>query len=449
MSSIEILAQKIKAKHPEYNDMDNMQLVQKVLAKHPEYSDMLDSGDKILLGNIASLDNKGPIDELMDMNKTAGNAVKAGGAGIADIDAALLPRAANLIPGVNMDTPSLTGAIQQAGQDVTNVQNDQAPETTAGKIGSTVGSFFTPAQIALQALGGAVAKPIAEGVGKVASPVIKGLVNAFPKLSNMVGAAPEAVSALADNPEAVNAAKSLPATAQDVASAVQGLSQKGMATAKAGSELLSDSTPVIGIKDQLMRMAAKMGSDPLAEEADKLAADYVSQVAKSIKNNPTEQQVGDLIASLDEKINAKWAKANPGPATAAKEEIRRLLSRALQAQNPGYAKAMAESAGTFEPTETLTKSLGLGQGAPGDTTVNALRKITNPDALATQRALMSFPGMAGDVANSAAKDALQQTLLGKSSLFLAPFLKPTLQGAVQTLPAAGNAAAQTYQGLND
>jgi len=447
MSSIDNLAQKIKSVHPEYQDMDSLELVQKILKKFPQYSDMLDPGDRTLLGNISSMDNKGPVDDLMGISKDIGNMVKGGGAGIADIDAALLPRAANMIPGVNMETPSLTGAVQQAGQDVTNVENSQPAETTAGKIGSTVGSFFTPNQIALQALGGAAAEPIANAVGNVAAPVAKGLVNAFPKISRMIGAAPEAISTLADNPEAVNAAKSLPQTAQDVASAVQGLGQKGMEAAKAGAELLSDSTPVPGIKDQLMRMAAKMANDPLAEEGDKAAADYVSQVAKSVKNNATESDIGDLISSLDEKINTKWSKANPGPATAAKEEIRRLLSRALQGQNPAYAKAMAESSATFEPTETLTKSLGLGQGAPGDTTVNALRKINDPEALATQRALTSLPGLAGPVANAAAKDALQQTLLGKSALFLAPYLNPTLRGGVQALPAAGNAAAQAVQGL--
>ena len=421
-------------------------------AKAAGYSDQeiinhfLSPGDQTLLGNMASLNGKGPIDDLMSMSSEAGKMVKAGGAGIADIDAALLPRAANMIPGVDMEEPSMSGAVLNAGQDVQNVMADKAPEQPAGKAGEFVGSFFTPNQIALQALGGAVAKPIVNLGAKAVTPVIKGLVNAFPKLSNLVGAAPEAISTLVDNPEAVNAAKSMPEMAQDVASTVQGLSQKGMEAATAGKELLSDTVKVPGVKDQIMRLAAKMANDPLAQEGDKVAADYVSNVAKQIKEGSTEKQIGELIDALDEKINTKWNKANPGPMTGAQEEIRRILSRALQTQNPTYAKAMATSSGTFEPVQTLTKSLGLGEGAPGDTTVNALRKVTNPDALATQRALLSFPGLSEQVANAAAKDALQQTLLGKSAMFLAPKINPFLTNAMQTLPAAGNAV---YQGLTE
>jgi hypothetical protein len=447
MSSIDNLAQKIKAKHPEYNDMDNLQLVQKVMAKFPQYGDMLDPGDKTLIGNLASSNGQGPIDEIMGASKDVGNMVKGGAAGIADLDASLLPKAANLIPGVNATGPSMTDALAQAGQDVTNVENGGSADSTAGKVGSTVGSFFTPNQIALQALGGAAAPVVANSLGNVATPVIKGLVNAFPKASSWAGLAPEAVGTLAEAPEAVSAAKELPEVAQNVAGTVQGLSEKGMDIASAGKAALSDETPVVGLRDKLMNYAANLQKGPAADEADKAAADYVSKFAKNIELNPSESDIGEMIDDLDEKINTKFNKANPGPLADAKIGIRRLLSQALQGQNPEYAKAMAQSSATFEPTEALSKSFGVEGGSPSDRTVQALRNKNSPEAIATQRALGAIPGLSDTISNAVAKDALQKSLLGKLALYLAPKVGGVVQGGVQSAPALGNAAAQTLQGL--
>lgn len=447
MSSIDTLAQKIKAKHPEYQDMDNLQLVQKIVTKFPQYSDMLDPGDKTLVGNLVSLNGQGPVNELMGASKEAGNMVKGGAAGIADLDASIMPQAANLVTGSNLPAPSMTDALSQAGQDATDVSNGGSATSTAGKVGSTVGSFFTPNQIALQALGGAAAKPIATGLGNMATPVIKGLVNAFPKLSDAVGAAPEAVSALAESPEAVSNAASLPDTAQSVAGTVQGLSKQGMDIASAGKAALSDETPVVGLKDKLMNYAANLQKGPAADEADKAAADYVSQFAKNMELNPSESDIGDMIGDLDDKINTKYNQANPTAVSQAKIGIRRMLSQALQGQNPEYAKAMSQSAATFEPTEALSKSFGVEGGSPSDRTVQALRNKNSPDAIATQRALGAIPGLSDTISNSVAKDALQKSLLGKLALYLAPKIGGMVQGGVQSLPIAGNAAAQTVQGL--
>ena len=41
--SVDDFGAKIKAKHPEYSDLDNNTLTQKILAKYPQYSDMVDS----------------------------------------------------------------------------------------------------------------------------------------------------------------------------------------------------------------------------------------------------------------------------------------------------------------------------------------------------------------------------------------------------------------------
>ena len=415
-------------------------------AKDAGYSDQevinhfLSPGDQTLLGNMSSANGKGPLDELSQASGDVGRMVEAGGAGLADLGSSI-----SMVP--DPAAPSPSAALSQATSDIANVEQGQPPTSTAGSIGKTIGSFFTPNQIALQALGGAVAKPIATGLGNVATPVIKGLVNAFPKISDALGASPEAVSALAENPGAVSMAKSLPETAQNVAGTVQGLSEQGMDIASAGKAALSDETPVVGLRDKLMNYAANIARGPAADEADQAAADYVSKFAKNLELNPSESDIGEMIDDLDEKINMKYNKANPGPTAEAKIGIRRLLSQALQGQNPQYAKAMSQSAATFEPTEALSKSFGVEGGNPSDRTINALRNKSTPDALATQRALGAIPGLSDTISSAVARDALQKTLLGKLGLFLAPKIGGAMQGGVQALPIAGNAAVQTVQGL--
>jgi hypothetical protein len=391
------------------------------------------------------LPSKETLEAPMTASKKLGTMVEAGGAGIGDIDANLLPRAANLIPGVNMKTEPFLPAVQQAGTDVENVMKGLAPETAAGKAGKFVGSFFTPNQIAMQAIGGAAAEPIVAGLGKIATPVSKFAVNAFPKVSNFLGAAPEAVSALAENPEAVSEAASLPEMAETVAGKVKGLGESGIEAAQAGKAALSDTTPVVGLKDKLMNYAANLANSSGADEADQAAADYVTKYAKNLDLNPSELDVKELIEKMDDKINTKFEQANPTMLTEAKKAIRQTLNEALTAQNPAYAKAMAEASGTFAPQETLSKAFSLKEGAPSDATIQALRNKANPEALATQKALSTtFPGLAQNIGNSAAKAALQQNLLGKLGLFGAPKLGPAIAGAIKGVPATGNAV---YQGL--
>jgi hypothetical protein len=450
------LQDQIKAAQAEgYNSQE---IVQYLAQSNPQVQEAMKEGyqpDEIInFLNQAPTGVQTPTDVIKQLIPTAmagskklGTMVQAGGAGIGDIDANLLAKAINnIVPGTVPEQP-LSQSVMQAGQDVSNVEAGQPPTSTSGAIGKTVGSFFTPNQIALQATGGALAEPIATGLGNVATPVIKGLVNAFPRLSELVGAAPEAVSALAENPQAIAAAKSLPETAQDVASTIQGLSKKGMDIASAGKEALSDTTPVVGLRDKLMNYAANIANSPGADEADQAAADYVSKYAKNLDLNPSEADVNDLIEDLDDKINTKYNKANPGPLLDAKIAVRRTLSQALQNQNPAYAKAMAQASATFAPTETLSQSFGVQSGSPSDRTINAIINKSNPNALATQRALTAIPGLSDVIANAAAKDALQQSLLGKLGLYLAPKVSGIVQGGIQSLPAIGNAAAQTVNGL--
>lgn len=393
------------------------------------------------------LPSRATLEAPITASKALGTAVEAGGAGIGDIDSALIPVAINTLTGTSIPHPSIANAVMQGGQDVNAVEAGQPPTSIAGTVGKTVGSFFTPNQIALQAAGGAAAPYVAKGLGNIASPIISGLVSSFPKASSWAGLEPEAVSALASSPQAVSNAAPLTNVAENVAGTVQGLSKQGMDIASAGKAALSDETPVLGLKDKLMNYAANLQKGPAADEADEAAAKFVSSFAKKMKLNLSEADIGDMISDLDDKINMKYNQANPTIMTEAKVGIRRTLSQALQDQNPEYAKAMADSAATFEPTEALSKSLGVEGGIPSDRTINALRNKATPEALATQRALGSIPGLSDTINNAVSKDALKNSLLGKIALYLAPKLRGAVQGGVQTLPTVGNAAAQTVAGL--
>lgn len=386
---------------------------------------------------------KGAGSAIMDASAKVGNIVKGGAAGIADIDANIIPKAANLVqPFHHFEEKPFLPAVQQAGTDVQNVEAGKSAETAAGRAGATVGSFFTPNQIAMQAAGGAVAKPITAGLGAIAKPVISGLVNNFPKIANMIGAAPEAVTALVDNPEGVAAAQDAKGVAEDAATFLKGIGKKGIAAAKGATNALSDKTPVKGAVDAVQSSITKLvGADANAPGI----TDTLNDIVKSLGKDPSEVNVQNAIEKLDEvtTFNAQ----NPTDASKMVRTVRQDLSNLLKAQNSGYKEGMEASAASREPLKTLSQNLGVKNGKPGDWTIKALSKLNNPDALATQRALTALPGgpqLAGNAGNSVAKKALQQTLLGKAALGVVPNAGAATSGAINALPTAGNAV---YQGL--
>lgn len=398
-------------------------------ARDAGYSDQeimnhfLSPGDQTLLGNIASSNNRGPLD---DLNQLGGNLVKAGGAGISD-----------LVSG---------NGLPQASEDITNVENEQPATSTAGKVGSTVGSFFTPQQIVLQALGGAVAKPIATGLGNMASATMRGLSDITPEFAGKVagyfGAEPGAVAALAENPEAVSNAQSMKSAAEDAGSFVKGIGKRGQALADTATAALDAEKDVVGAGDIAQKTLAKLTNDKSATE---LAKDSLSDIVKQLQKDPSEANVGDAIDKLDDLI--KYNSQSAPDWSNRLRDARQALSTALKTQNPAYKSAIEASAATRVPMKTLSQNLGIKNGLPGDWTINALDKVNDPEALATQRALAALPGgaqLTGNVANAAAKAALQQGLLGKLALLMAPYASSAVQGGVQAAPAAANAV---YQGL--
>jgi hypothetical protein len=409
----------------------------------------LSPGDQTLLGNLSSTDGQGPVDELMGASKDVGNMVKAGGAGIADLVPGAVKSAGDLLAlnpqQASQDFPGQP-EIAQASSDIGNVEAGQPATSAAGKTGSAIGSFFTPNQIILQGLGGALAKPIASGVGNVAAATMKGLSEVTPEIAGKIagyfGAEPGAVASLAENPEAVSTAQGMKGAAEDTGSFLKGVSKRGQAAAEAAKDALSDENEIEGAGDIAQKTLGKLTNDKYASQ---LATDKLADIVKSIQHDPSESNIGQAIDDLDDLI--KYNSKSAPDWSQNLQQARQQLSNMLKAQNPAYKAGMEASAATRGPLSTLETNLGVRKGLPSDWTISALDKVTNPDALATQRALASLPGGAqfsGNVANSAAKAALQKGLLGKLALMLAPNVNPAISGTIQAAPATANAV---YQGL--
>jgi hypothetical protein len=424
-------------------------------AKAGGYSDQevinhfLSPGDQTLLGNIASSSGQGPVDELMGTSKDVGNMVKAGGAGIANIVPGAVKSAADLLAlnpqQATQDFPGPSD-LSQASEDIGNVEAGQPATSTAGKVGAGIGSFFTPNQIVLQGLGGALAKPIASGIGNAAAATMKGLSSVTPEIAGKIagyfGAEPGAVASLAESPEAVSTAQNMKGAAEDTGAFLKGISKRGQAAAEAAKDALSDENEIEGAGDIAQKTLGKLTNDKYANQ---LATDKLSDIVKSIQTDPSESNIGQAIDDLDDLI--KYNSKSAPDWSQNLQQVRGQLSNMLKTQNPAYKAGMEASAATRGPLSTLETNLGVKKGLPSDWTINALDKVTNPNALATQRALAALPGgaqLTGNVTNSVAKAALQQGLLGKLALMLAPNVNPVISGAVQAAPATANAV---YQGL--
>jgi hypothetical protein len=331
MSSIDTFAQQIKAKHPEYGDMDNVQLTQKILAKYPQYSDMIDAGDKTLLGNIASSSTSNDYSDLYNASKDIGNMVKGGYAGTADI-----------VSG---------NGLPQAASDVNAVENGQQPTSTAGKVGDVIGSLFTPNQIIATAAAG----PLVEGAMNL-------LGAGLAKLADILGTTPEVLSNfLRQNPKFISVAKAATADATDATSAVQDVS-KAIDSESSLGQFLKDN-PQASLKNMRATYAAsKADLVQLAQDAPQTFIQKVQTALTHWNNgNPSTLWGPDDYAALKTSADILTKKTSifrvlGGPG---------IVYLLLHVFNPiaGSLAAMAEALAS-SPIATATTEKFLGNAAP-------------------------------------------------------------------------------------
>ncbi len=408
-----------------------------------------------------------------------GTMVEAGGAGMGDIDANILPRAANLIPGVNMKTEPFLPAINQAGADVRNVMSGLAPETTAGKAGKFVGSFFTPNQIAMTAAGEAAAKPIVKGLGyginKLGSLFAPASEEALPGAAKAVGNALSTVSGVGTpeletvmtNPSAVQAAKTFPQVAEDVASSMNKLTEHVGSLEKAATAALDPkatlpvSTMVDAINAELKSIKMADVVTPAMENSQKVLEGMLEKVQN--RGTMTQPEVAKWVKSVQGKIN--WNDPLGTDLNEALTHVQGAVNDALKAANPEYATATGHFADAVNLKNDLSRAMGVskeagltGKFSPENVSVAKLRGLLNPDsAVATKKMLGQFAQVPGvpnylDIAKqAAAKAALGQGARARLAGFLAGLVpgagqaaETAASGAIQSVPAAGNAV---YQGL--
>lgn len=415
----------------------------------------------------------------MTASNKLGTMVEAGGAGIGDIDANLLPRAANLIPGVNMKTEPFLPAVSQAGQDVNNVMAGLAPETATGKAGKFIGSFFTPNQIALQATGEAAAKPIVEGLGaginKVGELLAPASESGLPGAAKAAGNALSTVSGVGtpeletvmSNPGAVDAAKSFPQVAEDVAGSMNKLTdhigtlEKTANAALDASKTMSVSPMVDAINTELKAIKMADVVTPSMENTQEILEGMLQKIKD--KGTMTEPEVARWVKSVQGKVN--WNDPLGTDLNQALTHVQNAVNDALKTQNPEYAAATENFANAVNLKNDLSKAMGVTKGsglngtfAPENVSVAKLKGLLNPDsAIATKKLLGQFAEVPGvpnymDVAKqAAAKAALGQGARARLAGFLAGLVpgagkaaETVGTGALQSVPAAGNAV---YQGL--
>lgn len=413
----------------------------------------------------------------MNASKKLGTMVEAGGAGIGDLDAAILPAASNALLGTKFQHPTLPEATVQGGNDVNAVMAGLQPQTTAGKAGKFIGSFFTPNQIAMTATGEAAAKPIVEGlgaginkVGELLAPAsdtaIPGAAKAAGNvLSTLSGVGTPELETVMANPGAVSAAKTFPQVAEDVAGSMNKLTEHIGTLEKTANAALDaeNSLPVSTMTDAInSEIQAIKNADvvtPAMENAQEVLEGMVDKI--KAKGEMTEPEVARWVKSVQGKIN--WNDPLGTDLNEALTRVQSTVNGALKSANPEYAAATDNFASAVNLKNDLSRAMGVtkepgfgGKFTPENVSVTKLKGLLNPDAAVNTKKLLGqfaeVPGVPNymDVAKqAAAKAALGQGFRARLAGLLAgnvPGAMNLASGAVTgtatAIPSAANAVQQ-------
>lgn len=438
-----------------------------------------------MVGDVAKklLPSKETLMAPMKASEHLGKMVEAGGAGIGDIDANLLPKAGNLLlPGAHFKTEPFLPAVQQAGTDVDNVMAGKAPETAAGKAGKFVGSFFTPNQIALQATGEAAAGPIIKGLGKGVNAIgellapasdaaLSGVEKAAGNTLSTIGGigTPELETVMTHGRDAVQGAKAFPELAEDVAGSMDKLTshigelEKAANATLDAKKTLNVSTLTDAIQGEIKSINMADVTTPGMDSAKEVLQTMLDKVKN--RGTLTQPEVAKWVKSLQGKIN--WNNPLGTELNEALTHVQSAVNDALKAANPQYATATDNFANAVNLKNDLVGAMGVekeaglaGKFEPKNVSVTKLKGLLNPDnTVQTSKMVNDFhkvPGVPNyiDLARQAsAKQAINGGIRSRFAGFLAGLVpgatsgvKTLSTGAANALPAVGNAV---YQGLQE
>lgn len=378
--------------------------------------------------------------------------------------------------------------LPQAADTVHKVLDEKPVETTSGKVGKFAGSFFTPTQIALQATGAKLAAPIVKGLGKGANAVGNLLARsseveipaAQKAAGGVIGAltdvAPEHIEQVIANAPGVAAAKGFPALAEDVATAVNRLSDHigtldTVANATLSAEKILPTKPVL---DAISTAYKGLGNAALPEV--QAAQDTLKAMATAIEargGSIPENELAQWIKSLQSGIN--WNDPTGTVRNKALSKIQGIANDALKAGNPEYAKAEGDLASAINLKGRIADAMGIVR-EPGqewqakNVAVTKLKQLMHPDNVsATKKLLKEFsevpgvPNFIKEAQLAAAKEAINAPATGAHKMFglgtrlpalggvLAGLVPPTAEVVTSGVPyvtqGAPLAANAVYQGL--
>jgi hypothetical protein len=406
-----------------------------------------------------------------------GRMVEAGGAGIADI---------------------VTGKeLPQATETIKAVEEEEPVKTTSGKVGKFVGSFFTPAQIAMQAAGGPLAKGVMQGLGKaatgvgklIARPTEAALPAAQKGASEVIGALtsaePEALQqVMVQGRKAIKGAASFPQLGEQMATNMTKLEthitdlNKAVEGTLDAKKMLS-SQPIVDAIQQAKQLAGTTGSaesEAVVSNLNKLQENII----KKYGDKMSEVDVHKWIQSIQNETRFPGATATESAMNEAKKKAGGMVNDLLKAQNPAYAEAKAPLAEAIGLRDGLAKAMGVEKEAgkawsAKDVAAGKLRQLLNPENRATTvkmlKELAKVPGMQdvlAQVERTAAKESIEAPAKGFSKLLGMGTRLPELGGIMAGLvpsvpslattaaskvakygPAGINVARQLYQGLKD
>jgi hypothetical protein len=430
-------AQKIKAQHPEYNDIDDATLTQKVLAKYPQYSDMVDSSGPGVL-------------------KSAALGAMSG-----------IPGAETAVSGIESLSPDTTFA--QAHQDLENQKNaawnTHPVAYGAGKTAGIVGTGLAapegiPAMAAMGAAAGAdtaakpadLAKGAVEGatsglalgtIGeKVISPALESLSNVAPAFAKKLvaalgnGATSEDIERYLANPEAINSA----GTTEDVTNKLANLTGDVTKTSGQLSDIArnqlnpSRTIDMHDIKDAAMKAVGKyyVNGNP-ATAADQTAIntiiDQYNKLGDIAENGvvpeTTTRQMLDRIQAATK--DSTYGNPEAGASQQALKEFGGNLNDVLRKNNPTYAAAMKPSAEAAGLSSDLQDQFKIEGDQPTDATITKVNNLLKPGKpqgqdLASQLQNMTGTDILSNLQNAKTNEALSSSGVGEATKALAATL---------------------------
>ena len=355
-----------------------------------------------------------------------------------------------------------------------DVEAGLSPSTTAGKVGKTVGSFFTPNQIILQALGAKAAPLLVKGTGKAVNAIGKFLapesdvaIPAAQKLASEVlgpltSTEPEALQQVMSNAPAVKAAATYPQLAEQVANGMSKLEThigdlNKVVEGSLDANKMMSTEPMINAIQKAKELAGTTGSaesEAVIENLNRLQDNILKKYGKTI----SELDVHRWIQGIQGETKFPGVTAVESAMNAAKKRAGGIVNDALKAANPEYAAAKEPLAEAIGLKDSLAKAMQVEKAAGEpwsvkNVTVSKLKGLLNPENTAqTQKLLQELskvpgvPDFTQAVKQTAAKAAIgSRAPLGYRVATLGlgarlPALGGTLAGLV---PKAAKAAAST------